>query len=789
MSSVDRAIFGDLLRRARRAAELSQEELAERAGLSARAISDLERGVNRVPRRDTLEMLADALSINAEQRRQWERMRRAAAADASTAAQRAARPSEQPAASPPMPLTELLGREQAVADVCRLLAANRLVTLIGPGGVGKTRLSLAIAQQAQADNPDGVQFISLAAIRDAGLVLTEIARLLGIDQRRAEPRVELVAGHLGRKRLLLVLDNVEQVVEAAPELAGLLERCAGLTILVTSRTPLRVRGEQLYPVAPLEVPCMRRLSDTAETARVPSVALFLQRMRQADPAFAVTEENVGTVVEICRRLDGLPLAIELAAARGRMLSPTALLVRLERPLALLTGGARDLPDRQRTMRATIEWSYDLLEPGEQWLLRRLSVFVGGWTLESAEAFAVGTGEPGIDIIDGLMALVDNCLVVRQEQPGQETRFTLLETIREFGLEQLNEVGEADVARQQHAGRLVRFALDSEPGLFWSPAETLLWFERYRVEHDNILAALSWLLETGQAESGLQLIGIAALVWIERGYHTEIRRWVDAFLRIGEDLPSEARMKALLAGGGTATWQGDLELAGQWLNECLRGARVAGDRLVEAAAMLFLGIHAVVLPNPDIHLARERFERSLSMSRELGFYRGITVALNNLGNLASDEEDYEQAISLFQEAYRVAREHKDVLWMEGPLGNLGWILLEWGDPEQALAYFREALGYEKTGHRAQFILMNSVRGTAHALLACGEAQQAMRLLGAVQVMRDAIGNPNWDWDRVKHDDVVASARTEMGEAAADAAWREGQAMTIREVIAAALAAHC
>jgi predicted ATPase/DNA-binding XRE family transcriptional regulator len=780
--------FGDLLRRARRAASLSQEELAERAGLSARAISDLERGVNRVPRRDTLEMLADALSINAEQRRQWERMRRAAAVRVPPSADHTASATEHPASLLSSPLTTLLGRDQDIAAVSRLLATNRLVTLVGPGGVGKTRLALEVMRHALDDGPAGVHFVPLAAIRDPGLVLSAIAQSLSVSEQAGRTVADALSSRIGDARMLLGLDNLEQVLEAAPSLADLLERHPGLTILTTSRAPLRVRGERVYPVAPLAVPAGGHLPDTVALAAYPAIELFIQRATQAGPSLALTDENAATVAEICRRLDGLPLAIELAAARVTALTPGMILDRLERPLSLLSSGPRDLPDRQQTIRATIEWSYKLLDPARQRLLRWLSVFAGGWTLEAAEAIADGDPALGIDVLDGLMSLIDHNLVTRQERAGHDARFAMLETIREFGLEQLDLANETSLIRQRHAEHIVQFGISANDALTFRPAEIVDWLRRFEAEHDNIRATLGWLLRTGQIALGLRLVGMVATFWSEAGYLSEGRRWINEFLSRSDDLPDRTRLRALARLGSIAVWQGDFDRGEQLLDESLRISRAEEDTLAEGFIRMSLGILAAIRPEPDAALARAYFEQSLALSRELGVPHGETVALNNLGVLARQERDYERAISLFQEALRVAQAHHDVVATEGPLGNLGWISLEWGDHEQAVGYFREALSRDQEGLRPQFYL-SSVQGMAHALLACDQPGPALRLLGAVHAIRATVGSFVTPEDRDRFDADVASARARLDDTTAESAWREGARMSIREAMAEAAAARC
>ncbi|HUG17258.1 MAG TPA: helix-turn-helix domain-containing protein, partial [Thermomicrobiales bacterium] len=544
--------FGDLLRRARRAAGHSQEELAERAGISARAISDLERGVNRVPRRDTLELIADALDLPKDERRRWERARRTMATQGGQADVR--QPDDASTSGVPVPLTALVGREREIAEIRGLLFEGgvRLLTLTGPGGVGKTRLAVEVAQHAQAEDPKGVSFVSLGAVRNSDRVLAEIGRALRVREQAGTPIIDRLISHLASMRLLLVLDNVEQVIEAAGSFAVLLERCPALKLLVTSRTPLRIRGEQQYAVAPLAVPDGRRPPNVSTLADYPAVDLFVLRATQANSSFALTDENAATVAEICMRLDGLPLAIELAAARITALSPRMLLERLERPLALLAGGPRDLPDRQRTMRAAIQWSNDLLEPEEQRLFRRLSVFVGGWTLEAAEAVC----ETGVDTLDALVSLVEHGLVQHVEQLDGTTRYRMLEPIREFGLEQSRAAGEIGEAQQQLARFIARLIESGEPPRYWSPISDA-WLQRCAIEHANIRTALDWRLEH-EPVGALRLASSLYWFWRMHGYLIEGTRWLEEALHLNDGAPAPDRAKAIASLADLACWQSQFD---------------------------------------------------------------------------------------------------------------------------------------------------------------------------------------------------------------------------------------
>jgi len=441
--------FGQLLRRFRLTSGLSQEQLAERAGLSVEAVNTLERGTRQAPRADTVARLVGALGLAGADRARLE----AAALRARHLLSAGVTGASSHGPSLPAPLTSFIGREPEIAAVRQLLGATRLLTLIGAPGVGKTRLALAVAAALEGTFSNGVVFVPLAPVADPSLVLLTIAQTLRLPDQAGAPVLERLAAALGRRQMLLLLDNFEQVVAAAPELSGLLGRCPGVTALVTRGVVLRASGEHVYVVPPMQLPAPAMVSSD-DVAKVEAARLFVERARAGAPDFALTDDQAVAVAGICRRLDGLPLAIELAAGRIRLVRPPALLAALERRLPLLTGGVRDLPERQRTLQSAIGWSYDLLTPDARQVFRRLSVFAGGFTMEAAEAVAFPSS---LTILDSLERLLDASLLQPLAGPGGALRFSILETLREFGLAQLDASGEAEAIRSRHAAYFLQLA--------------------------------------------------------------------------------------------------------------------------------------------------------------------------------------------------------------------------------------------------------------------------------------------------------------------------------------------
>ncbi len=827
--------FALLLRRHRRVSGLTQGELAERAGLSRRAISDLERGERRAPYHVTVDMLATALELAPADR---------GALAASVLRSRHRPAPEQPAGAdgppagltaPPIPPTSLLGRGAPVAAATALLEQDevRLLTLTGPGGVGKTRLALEVAGAARDAYPDGLAFIALAALADPALVPAAVARAVGLRESSERPLREHLIAHLHKKRLLLLFDNFEHVAAATPLLADLLAACPGLTLLITSRAPLRLRGEYEFPVPPLPLPDPAATPDLATLCASAAVALFVERARAAGALFALSPANVVAVAAICRRLDGLPLAIELAGARARLLPPPALLARLNRSLDVLGGGSRDLPERHQTMRAAIDWSYTLLPVGEQALFRQLAVFAGGAALEEVEAICRTLGDdPGVDALDGLGALLDKSLIWQQDDADGEPRVGMLQTIRAYGLDRLATSGEEGRTRQAHAA-FYRALADQAEREVVGPAQEA-WLRRLEAEHDNLRQALDWTLTHEGIEAGARMALALLRFWWVRGHVGEGRAWFEKILAPGHPwggpAASSVRARALCEAGWLAYLRQEYERAAALSLESLALyrdigepwgiaraldtlAQIAGDRGNDARAIALyeeslalrrtlsdrrdVGASLCNLGNAllragDVARAEPLHAESLAIFRVLGDTKGVSTVLNIQGSVANGRGEYARAAVLYEEALALARDIGDTWATAAGFFNLAEVARELGDDEGAAALHRQALLLsDELGDT--ILVVACLDGLAGDAAMRGHAARAARLLGAAAARREEIGMALSGLERATHDRTVVAARTAL-EASATARettfeqeYAAGRRMSATEAIAYALEA--
>ena len=773
------ASFGYWMSRQRKALDLTQQALADLVGYSVATIKKLEADERR-PSRQMAERLADYLAIPAGQRAIF------------VECARGLRPMDhmplvrEPAPAPsavmpsnlPSPLTPLIGREDEIATVKRYLSHSdtRLLTLTGPPGIGKTRLSIQVASELCTNFEQGIYFVPLAPLTSPDLVPRALAQILGIKETE-------IINYIHAKPMLLVLDNFEHLLAAAAILVEILQVCPRLKILATSRASLNVRGERQYPVLPLSLPDPDNHLSVETLAEYPSIALFVSRAQAVNPHFTLTEANASAVVEICTKLDGLPLAIELAAAHIKLLKPQDLLTRLNHRFSLLSGGPADLPPRQRTLRAAIRWSYDLLVGWEQIFFTRLAVFLGGWTLEAADAIAAqaeGHPDSDQDVFSILSALVDKSLVQKNEQSDGQIRFSLLETIREYALEKLEEQGEIELIRKRHSDFFLKLAEASEPAL--RGPNQLDWLNRLDEEHNNLSAALQWNLDRGDSETALKLAGALWRYWWVHGYFHEGFNWLEKALSQAEASPTGWRARALNGAGILARAQGNYASARTYLEASLEIQKNLEDWVGVANALNSLGLLAYV--QGDHTLACDLHEQALSYRQKLGDQRGIAISLNNLGLSFQEMGDLSKAEQLYRQSLDLSQQVGDTRGVSAAIINLGATKLDQGLAEQADGLFREGLLSAKD-LKDQDGVIQCLEGLAGVASLLQKPERAARLFGAALALRASIESPVHPNYRLRYQHIEDSIKTQLPVEALESEQAIGKEMTLERAIDYAL----
>ncbi len=722
--------FGQWLRARRRALDLTRERLAECVGCSAATIEKLETG-ERKPSRQIAELLARCIRVPKESLAEFVLFARGGPAFVALDDFVLRQPLTRDGVHLPASPTEFVGRSAELERVRTSMKDDgvRLLTILGPPGIGKTRLALEAASGMASLFENGVYFVPLSGLANVNLVVPTIAGQLGIRQWSHQPVLDALVERLRERWLLLVLDNLEHLLPAAPDIGILLAGAPGLKVLATSRTALHIYGEHTFVVPPMSVPSVEDAALLQDLSRYEAISLFVRRARAVNQDFALTSENAGEIVAICRRLDGLPLAIELAANRARVLSPGQILERLASSLGLLVGGASDLPSRQRSLRGAIAWGYDLLNEGEQRLFRLMSVFAGGCPLDALQEMAVSGDGREMGVVDDLSALVSSSLVGRQES-ADGARFFMLDTIREFAWEQLVEQGEAVGTRRKHAEFYLRLAEQAEPEL--QGGDQIAWLQRLEQEHDNIRAAYSYFLEVGDGVSLARMVSSLRRFWYLHGNFSEGHEWLRQALALEDRLP-DLLLARVLHGLGTLEWSvGDLKSAVHHFSESLAIWRVLDDRRGIADMLNNLGI--ALLPQGKYDEARAHHRESLEIYRELDDSWSISLALANLGLVALDSGEYEEAEGLLRESLDIRRVSGDEQGLAQSLNNLGIVARCKGDIELSCALHKESIEMFR-GMGDRWTLAMALSNLGHTGLGGGLASAPRYFLESLDMFRD------------------------------------------------------
>ncbi len=687
---------------------------------------------------------------------------------------------DRPPYSLPAPSTPLIGREhEATAARQHVLAPHiRLVTFTGPPGIGKTRLALYVAREVLDQFCDGVFFVDLAPIKDPALVVAAIGERLAVKEAGGQALLELIKHEVGDKHLLLLLDNFEQVIAAAPQMSALLAACLHLKIIVTSRAALRLSWEHEFPVPPLEFAHLAPLPALVGLSEYPAVALFLERARAVKPDFTLSADNGPAVAEVCARLEGVPLAIKLAAARSKLLSPQTILDRLRPRLDLLTRGERDVPPRQQTLRSAIAWSYELLEAAERALFERLSVFSGSFSFDAVGT--VCTPDLGASLLEGLAALVDQSLLRQEITRDAAPRFRMLEVIREFAAEQLAAHGDAERIGQQHAGFFVALAETAQTKL--GTGDQDVWLRRLELEHDNLRAALGWAIDRSETEIALRLASALTRFWLMRGHHTEGRELLERVLAASDGAATLARAKALRAAAHLLWIQGDYGYAAKLSNESLALSRELGDRPGIPFSLHTLGLHAYLMG--DHARGEALLEESLRLAKPLGDKWLVSLILTTLGRVASRLGDSMRAEEFLEEGLSLAQASGDKWLASLALASLGMLKCRQGDVEQAAALYGESLSLARALGDRWWIAWG-LEGMAEVAQSRGQPERAARLLASARASRDLIHAPPIPPERSDLERVEAAVRRALDEQVFAAAWEAGRARPLEQAIEDAL----